>query len=146
MYEIIYNLHSFFAYIVLAVLILAVINAITGLMGKRMFTLEKDFRVSLFALIVSHLQLVIGIVLYFVSPKGFGAIQEFGMGGLTSAARLLAVEHPFINIIAIVLITIGWSKHKKLMEADRKFKTIAIFYGLGLVLFLSRLPWGQWFA
>ncbi|SMC43076.1 hypothetical protein [Cellulophaga tyrosinoxydans] len=144
MYEIIYNLHSFFAYIVLAVLILAVINAITGLMGKRMFTLEKDFRVSLFALIVSHLQLVIGIVLYFVSPKGFGAIQEFGMGGLTSAARLLAVEHPFINIIAIVLITIGWSKHKKLMEADRKFKTIAIFYGLGLVLFLSRLPWGQW--
>ena len=144
MYEIIYNLHSFFAYIVLAVLILAVINAITGLMGKRMFTLEKDFRVSLFALIISHLQLVIGIVLYFVSPKGFGAIQEFGMGGLTSAARLLAVEHPFINIIAIVLITIGWSKHKKLMEADRKFKTIAIFYGLGLVLFLSRLPWGQW--
>ena len=144
MYEIIYNLHSFFAYIVLAVLILAVINRITGLMGKRMFTLEKDFRVSLFALIVSHLQLVIGIVLYFVSPKGFGAIQEFGMGGLTSAARLLAVEHPFINIIAIVLITIGWSKHKKLMEADRKFKTIAIFYGLGLVLFLSRLPWGQW--
>lgn len=144
MYEIIYNLHSFFAYIVLAVFILAVINAITGLMGKRMFTLEKDFRVSLFALIVSHLQLVIGIVLYFVSPKGFGAIQEFGMGGLTSAARLLAVEHPFINIIAIVLITIGWSKHKKLMEADRKFKIIAIFYGLGLVLFLSRLPWGQW--
>lgn len=145
MYEIIYNLHSFFAYIVLAVLILAVLNAITGLLGKRMFTLEKDFRISLFALIVSHLQLVIGLILYFVSPKGFGAIQEFGMGGLTSAARLLAVEHPFINIIAIVFITIGWSKHKKLMEANRKFKTIAIFYGLGLLLFLSRLPWGQWF-
>ena len=90
------------------------------------------------------MQLVIGLILYFVSPKGFGAIQEFGMGGLTSASRLLAVEHPFINIIAIVCITIGWSKHKKLMEANRKFKTIAIFYGLGLLLFLSRLPWGQW--
>ncbi|KGK31093.1 MULTISPECIES: hypothetical protein [Cellulophaga] len=145
-YEIIYKLHSFFAYIVLAVLILAVINAITGLTKNRMFTLEKDFRISLFALILSHIQLLIGIILYFVSPKGFYTISELGMGGLTSASRLLAVEHPFINIIALVFITIGWSKHKKIMEANRKFKTIAIFYGIGLVLILTRLPWGQWFA
>ncbi len=67
------------------------------------------------------------------------------MGGLSSAARLLAVEHPFINIIAIVLITIGWSKHKKVMESAKKFKLIAIFYGLGLLCLLSRIPWGQWF-
>tara|TARA_R110000868_G_scaffold229852_2_gene482981 strand:+ start:3340 stop:3777 length:438 start_codon:yes stop_codon:yes gene_type:complete len=145
MYEIIYTLHSYLAYAVLLILILAVVNAISGLIAKKDFTLEKDFRISLFALILSHIQLLVGVVLYFVSPKGFSAIQEYGMGGLTSTARLLAVEHPFINIIAIVFITIGWSKHKKLMEADRKFKTIAIFYGLGLLLFLSRLPWGQWF-
>jgi hypothetical protein len=31
------------------------------------------------------------------------------------------------------------------MEATDKFKTIAIFYGLGLLLILSRIPWGQWF-
>ena len=141
MYEIIYNLHSFFAYAVLAV-----VNAILGLSGNKMFTLEKDFRISLFALILSHLQLLVGLILYFVSPKGFNAIQEFGMGGLTSAARLLAVEHPFINIIALVFITIGWSKHKKFMEANKKFKTIAIYYSIGLLLILSRLPWGQWFA
>tara|TARA_R110000868_G_scaffold124959_3_gene330070 strand:- start:38763 stop:39203 length:441 start_codon:yes stop_codon:yes gene_type:complete len=146
MYEIIYNLHSFFAYAVLGMLILAVVNAILGLSGNKMFTLEKDFRISLFALILSHLQLLVGLILYFVSPKGFNAIQEFGMGGLTSAARLLAVEHPFINIIALVFITIGWSKHKKFMEANKKFKTIAIYYSIGLLLILSRLPWGQWFA
>lgn len=144
LYDIVYNLHSFLAYAVLAILILAVSNAITGVISKRMFTLEKDFRISLFALILSHLQLVVGLVLYFISPKGFSAIQEFGMGGMTSALRLLAVEHPFINIIALVIITIGWSRHKKLMEANRKFKTIAIFYGIGLVLILSRVPWGQW--
>lgn len=145
MYEIIYTLHSYLAYAVLLILILAVVNAISGLIAKKDFTLEKDFRISLFALILSHIQLLVGVVLYFVSPKGFSAIQEFGMGGMTSALRLLAVEHPFINIIALVFITIGWSKHKKLMEANRKFKTIAIFYGIGLLLILSRLPWGQWF-
>jgi hypothetical protein len=114
-------------------------------MGNKMFTLEKDFRISLFALIVSHIQLVLGLILYFVSSNGLNALQELGMGGMNSAARLLAVEHPFINIIAIVLITIGWSRHKKFLEGKKKFKSIAIFYGLGLVLILSRIPWGQWF-
>ena len=146
MYEIIYNLHSLLAYAVLIMLFIAVINAIKGLTGNKMFTLEKDFRISLFALILSHMQLLVGLLLYFVSPKGFNAVQQLGMGGLTSATRLLAVEHPFINIVALVFITIGWSKHKKIMEANRKFKTIAIFYGIGLILILSRLPWGQWFA
>lgn len=143
--EILQTLHSYFAYAVLLILILAVINALSGLMGNKMFTLEKDFRISLFALIVSHIQLVLGLILYFVSSNGLKAFQELGMGGMNSAARLLAVEHPFINIIAIVLITVGWSRHKKFLEGKKKFKSIAIFYGLGLVLILSRIPWGQWF-
>lgn len=145
MYEIIQTIHSYIAYAALAILILTVINAIMGFANDKMFTPEKDFRLSLFALILSHIMLVIGLILFFVSPSGLSAIQEFGMGGLSSAARLLAVEHPFINIIALVLITVGWSRHKKFMEGKKKFKSIAIFYGLGLVLILSRIPWGQWF-
>jgi hypothetical protein len=139
------ELHSYLAYVALAVLFLAVANAIMGLVSNRMFTMGKDLRLSLFALILCHLQLLVGLVLFFVSPSGLNAIQELGMGGMNSAARLLAVEHPFINIIALVLITIGWSRHKKFMEGKKKFKSIAIFYGLGLLLILSRIPWGQWF-
>jgi hypothetical protein len=144
--EILQTAHSYLAYIVLAVLIYAVVNAILGYVGNTIFTLEKDFRISLFALILSHLQLLLGLILYFMSPNGLNALLEFGMGGLNSAARLLALEHPFTNIVAIVLITIGWSRHKKIMEARKKFKIIAIFYGLGLLLFLSRIPWAQWFG
>ena len=144
MYETILMLHSYLAYIALAVLLLAVANAITGLLGKRIFNMSKDLRLSLFALILCHIQLLIGLILYLLSPSGFNAIQEFGMGGLTSAARLLAVEHPFVNILAIVAITVGWSRHKKFVEGDKKFKSIAIFYGIGLLLILSRIPWSQW--
>lgn len=144
MYQTLLNIHSYIAYAVLAILILSVVNAISGWLGNKMFTPEKDFRLSLFALILSHIMLVIGVILYFVSPTGFSAIQEFGMGGLTSEARKLAVEHPFVNILALVLITIGWSRHKKFIEGNKKFKSIAIFYGLGLLLILSRIPWGQW--
>lgn len=145
MYETIQMLHSYLAYVALAILFLAVGNAIGGLITKRIFNMNKDLRLSLFALILCHIQLVVGLLLYFVSPNGLGAIQEFGMGELTSAARLLAVEHPFINILAIASITVGWSRHKKFVEGDKKFKSIAIFYGIGLLLILSRIPWQQWF-
>ncbi|MDB4291967.1 hypothetical protein N9954_01065 [Maribacter sp.] len=145
MYEAVLMLHSYLAYIVLAVLFFAVANALMGWFGNKLFTPQKDFRLSLYALILSHMQLVVGLILFFVSANGFKAIQALGMGGLNAPSRLLAVEHPFVNIIAIVLITIGWSRHKKFIEANKKFKSIAIFYGLGLLCFLSRVPWGQWF-
>ena len=144
--EILQNLHSYFAYIVLAVLVLAVFNALSGWLGKRDFTMHKDLRVSLFALILTHIQLVVGLIVYFISANGLKAIQTLGMGGLNAPARLLALEHPLTNIIAIALITIGWSRHKKKEEDTAKFKSIGIFYGLGLLLILSRIPWGQWLA
>jgi hypothetical protein len=62
-----------------------------------------------------------------------------------AALRLTSLEHPLTNIIAIVLITIGWSKHKKGETNSAKFKSIAVFYGIGLALILIRIPWSLWF-
>jgi len=137
-------LHSYLAYIVLLVIVLAVVNAFMGWLGKKDFRMDKDLRISLFALILSHIQLLVGLILYFVSANGLNALTNVGMGNLSSAARLLALEHPLINIIATALITVGWSRHKKKTESQPKFKSIAIFYGLGLLLILSRIPWAQW--
>lgn len=134
------TIHSLWAYLVLAILLLAVINAISGASSKRDFK-DKDLRVSLFALIVTHIQLLIGLGWYFMSPW-YKSMKESGING---GNRLLAVEHPFVMILAIILITIGWSKHKKKDSDASKFKTIAIFYGLALVLILSRIPWSNWF-
>jgi hypothetical protein len=79
--------------------------------------------------------------LYFVSPLGLTSLGQMS----DKALRLTSLEHPLINIIAIALITIGWSKHKKLTSSESKFKTFTIFYGLGLLLILSRIPWSLWF-
>ena len=68
MYDFILMLHSYWAYFVLAMLIIAVINAIFGLGSQKEYT-AKAFRISLFTLIVSHIQFVLGLVLYFVSPR-----------------------------------------------------------------------------
>lgn len=132
--------HSGFAYLALLILVIAVVNAIIGLTSKKEFT-SKDRKIALFALIFTHIQLIIGLVLYFVSPLGKAVLGQMSNADL----RLTSLEHPLTNIIAITLITIGWSKHKKLISSESKFKTFAIFYGLGLLLILSRIPWKLWF-
>lgn len=144
MYDIVKVLHSYWAYLVLLVLLLATINALVKFFGKKEFH-SKDFRVSLFALIVSHLQLLLGLLLYFVSPR-LQMWSESGMGGVMkdSTNRLYLVEHPLINIIAVALITIGYSKHKKKLTSTPKFKMLAIFYTLALILYVSRIPWDAW--
>ncbi|MCH3883945.1 hypothetical protein [Tenacibaculum aquimarinum] len=134
------NIHSYWAFIVLAVLIFAVVNAIIGLLKKKEFT-HKDFRLGLFALILTHIQLLIGLAVYIV-----GSWYSFLSDMKNSATRLLALEHPLMMIIAIVLITMGWSKHKKQVKSESKFKSFAIFYGLALVIILSRIPWSNWLA
>ena len=136
------NVHSYLAYAALILLVLASINAIVGLTSKKFFK-DNDLRLSLFTLIICHTQLLVGLIVYFVSEKGF---QAFAIEGAMKnpELRLTMLEHPLINIIALALITIGWSKHKKEESNNGKFKKIAIFYTLGLLLILLRLPWSSW--
>ena len=145
MYRTVQIIHSYWAYIVLLIVVLATINALAGFFSKREYG-AKDFRISLFALIVTHIQLLIGLVLYFISPLGLQNISNVGMGEVmkNSEFRLYAVEHPFIMILAAVFVTIGYSKHKKKLLSHGKFKVLAIFFAITLVLMLSRIPWNQW--
>ena len=147
MYETIQFIHSYWAYLTLLLIILATLNAFKGLLSKSEY-LQKDFRISLFSLIVTHIQVILGLFLFIYSPKAMGAIKNVGMGEVMkdSVLRFSSIEHPLIMIIAVVLITIGYSKHKKKDTSKAKFKTIAIFYGLALLLVLSRIPWGTWFS
>lgn len=140
MYHFIQKFHSGWAYLALLLLVVAVINSVIGMTSKKEFT-AKDRKIALFGLIATHIQLVVGLILYFVSPLGLASFGQMA----ESDVRIPSMEHPLVNIIAIVLITIGWSKHKKATANEAKFKSITIFYGLGLLLILSRIPWKLWF-
>lgn len=139
MYTFIQKFHSGWAYLALLLLTIAVINAIIGLVSKKEFT-AKDRKIALFGFIAIHIQLLVGMFLYFVSQNGLSSLGQMSNPDL----RLTSLEHPLINIIAIVLITMGWVKHKKATISETKFKNFTIFYGIGLLLILSRIPWKLW--
>jgi cbb3-type cytochrome oxidase subunit 3 len=140
MYTFVQKFHSGWAYLALLLLVFAVVNSLLGKSSKKEFT-AKDRKIALFGLIGAHIQLLVGLILYFVSPLGHALLGEMK----DASARLTSLEHPLINILAIVLITVGWSKHKKATTNEAKFNNILVFYGLGLLLILSRIPWKLWF-
>jgi hypothetical protein len=146
MYTFIKEAHSGWAYLVLLLLVVAVLNSLSGFSANRTFA-AKDRKIALFGLIASHIQLLLAMFLYFLSPY-YNTMKEIGMGEVmkNSELRLYIMEHPLMNIIAIILITMGFSKHKNAATDKAKFKSIWLMYLIALVLILSRIPWNAWFA
>ena len=142
MYNILKTVHSYWAFFVLTILFIAILNSLIRIISKKSFN-STDLRISLFGLIFSHIQLLIGLILYFISPW-FDQWSSLGMGVMkNNESRLYLVEHPITNILAIFFITIGWSLHKKQSESSKKFLRISLFYGFGYILLLSRIPWSK---
>ncbi|QMU28024.1 hypothetical protein [Adhaeribacter radiodurans] len=143
MYTGLQHLHSYLAYLVLLGLLVSILTAIGGWMQNRPFA-DKDRKRALLGLIPTHLQWIIGLILYFISP--LGAANASGAAMKDANSRLYILEHPLTMIIAVVLITIGYSRAKRLKLGKARFQSIFVFYGIGLILILSRLPWRAWFA
>lgn len=144
MYQTVQFIHSYWAYLVVIMLAIASISAIIGYVNNKEYT-ANNFRISLFTLIVTHIQLLLGIVLY-LTPENLSRFDG-GMGAAMKnpTLRLYLVEHPLVMILAVVFVTIGYSKHKKKLTSKPKFKILAIFYTLALICVLSRIPWSAWF-
>ncbi|WP_445665880.1 hypothetical protein [Fodinibius sp. AD559] len=133
------HLHSGLAYLVLLILVGVIGYALMNFINNKPFT-EKARKFSLVGLIAAHIQLLIGLVLYFISPNVMFSGEAMG----DAMSRLYLLEHPLTMIIGIVLITIGYSKAKSGDDDAARYKKILIFYGLGLFLILLRIPWSAW--
>ena len=136
MHNILKHLHSVNRWIVLILLVVVVISALSKWMGNKDYT-PQDRKMSLFALIFTHIQFILGLILLFISP-----LVSFESGWMKNTVnRFYGMEHTAIMIIGIILITAGYSIAKRKTNAKSKFKTTWIFYGLGLIIILSRIPW-----
>ena len=127
------HLHSGWRYVVLVLLLLAILNALNGWLGKGNYS-GSSRKLNLFTLISAHLQFVFGLILYFFSPKV--RTDDMGMAMKDAISRYWTVEHAIMMLLAIVLITIGHSKSKKALVGSVKHRNIAIFYILALVIII----------
>lgn len=134
MYSGLVHAHSGLRWIALILLVVAVIVAIGKWQGRSGYT-EGNRKLYLFTLIAVHTQLLLGLALLFISPKvNFSMLSE-------KLYRFYSVEHTAGMLIAIVLVTIGYSRSKRASDDVTKQRLIGIFYGLGLLLILASIPW-----
>lgn len=137
--EFIVKLHSFLRWALLLLMIVSIVKAAMSTSGKNPYT-PSDRKRTLFTMIAAHLQLVIGVILY-VSRGWSNNFSNMAVTMKTTALRYWTVEHITMMIIAIVFITIGNIRSKK-MDADAgKYKQILIWFGLALLIIIAAMPW-----
>ena len=137
------HLHSFLPYLLLTFLLFAFVRSVIAYRGKQSHT-EGHRKNGLILLILAHIQFLIGGVLYFVSPMSRSGLNDVGLAMKDSTLRLYTIEHPLMMILAIVLITMAYSKSKKDISSHLKHKIKSIYFGIALILILSRIPWSAW--
>lgn len=141
MYQLFKDSHSYIAFLLLAVLFVVIAMGIYGWVAKKPFT-KTSRLLALLGLGAAQSQFTIGLVLYFLSPLGFSNFTGEAMKN--SISRLYIIEHPLMMILAIVLVTVGYIKTKKVTKESVKYKNMVIFYSIGLAFILSRIPWEMW--
>ena len=140
MYTGLSHLHHYLPYVLFFLMGLVILKSIKGMVNQEEYT-ESDKKLGLFAMIVAHVQLTVGIALYFISDMVIG----LGDAMKNATTRLYALEHPLMMVIAIVLLTMARSKTKNLSDVSAHKKNL-LFFVLALVAIVSRIPWDQWLA
>ena len=130
------NLHYNWTVLLLLILFINVLNAFfRRISGKKFSTL--DLRICLFGLIFSYFHLLISLTLYFISST-FDQWFENSIDNIVTSNELRSnlVINPLTNILAVCFVNVGWKLKKNHFKSSKKFLRVAIFYGLGLILFI----------
>lgn len=143
MYPIILATHNIFRWIALILAIVATVGAFLGWFGKRQWS-ERDRKIGSFFGIAMDIQLLLGLILYFVySPLTRTALADMGAAMGVRDLRFFAIEHAFYMILAVVFAHLGSILARRAPDSKAKFQRAAIFFGLSLLLILLGIPWAR---
>lgn len=140
MYAFILALHSLIRWFVLASLLFALYRAYAGWLGNKVYS-KFDDRVRVITATIAHIQLTVGLWLYFISPIANYFISHFKEAVHERQIRFFGMEHVTMMLIGITLITVASAKAKRKTTDQDKFKTMAIWLTIALLVILSSIPW-----
>ncbi len=136
------GLHNLTRWLVVLAGLLALFTMLSGLSGRKFG--PGDRRAGLIYTIVLDVQLLLGLLLFFVSPYIQAGMQNMGSAMSDSTLRFFMVEHTLMMVLAVVAGHIGSAMGKKADLPDRtRFLRAAIFYAISLALIAFATPWGR---
>lgn len=132
MYTGLLHSHSYVRWIVLILLVVVVVTSLIGWLNKKAYS-NTDNKLSLYLFIATHIQLLLGLILYTQSSW----VQFGKLAMKVKEVRYWTMEHGVIMLIAIVLITMARITTKKMSSSEAKHKRMFIFNLLALILILA---------
>jgi hypothetical protein len=140
MYQVLIFYHTLTRWLVLAALLLAIFLAYRGYRAGKAFT-KTDDRIRHWTATIAHIQLLIGMILYFKSP----IIQYFWANTREAAQNIdtlfFSVIHASLMLSAIVVVTLGSAKAKRAQADQTKYRTMLVWYLSALVIIIIAIPW-----
>lgn len=140
MYEEILTLHSFLRYLLLILLLASIIKSGEAWWKQKEYS-SSDNQLALSTTVISHLQLLTGLILYFISPIVETARADISLSMKDTLLRFWLTEHPVMAVLSVILITTGRILSKKANESPKKHRYIFIFYLIAGILIWYLIPW-----
>lgn len=131
--------HNLLRWAVLLFGLWTLLNALTGVFGKRTYT-AGDNRSNLLFMISCDIQLLLGLILYF-NNAWFDRLKDLGNNMKDPYNRFFTMEHMSMMILAWILVHIGRSSVKRAGTDATKHKRMLLLFGLAIILILASIPW-----
>jgi heme A synthase len=140
MYTTLLFFHSITRWLVLLTLVYTIYKAYTGYVNNGTFT-KTDNSWRHWTATISHIQLVLGMLVYTQSPTAKFSFNAIGHNGHMREPFFFGVLHLILMLTAIVVLTIGSAMAKRKPTDREKFRTILVWFGLALFIILIAIPW-----
>jgi predicted membrane channel-forming protein YqfA (hemolysin III family) len=141
MYTPLLFLHSWVRWVVLALGLVAVARAATGVRTRRPHTPLDESSARQFT-IAMDVQFLLGLLLYvWASPFTTEAFADFGAAMRNPQLRFFVVEHVFGMVVALAFAHVGRARLKRAADSPSRHRTALIFFGLSLLSMLVSIPW-----
>lgn len=140
MFSSILLLHSLVRWLVLLSLLFSVYRGWKGWREKKDFT-RVDNSYRYWTVFFALSQLLLGLWLYFISPIVQYFLHDIKATIHERDARFFGLEHIVVMTLSVLAIVIGSEKIRKKSTSPEKFRTMFIWFTIGLLLILSSIPW-----
>ena len=139
MHPVLLHTHNLLRWVVLVLGLLALVKAYQGISGDRPYAAAR--RIGLFFTASLHVQLLLGLGLFMVSPFIQRAMGDMRTTMADAPTRFFVAEHPTVMVAAVVLMTIGGIVAKNATNDAARHRKALVFVGITMLMLLMGIPW-----
>jgi len=134
-------IHNLLRWAVLLTGSIAIVQAVRGLDGRTPFAKTRPILLAFTANL--HLQLLIGLTLFVVSPTVKAYMADMAATMRDGSRRFFIAEHPTLMVAGVLLATIGGVIARNAPDDAARHRRALIFTVLTVLLILAGIPWSR---